>query len=623
MSPQDLPRLDVFGDALPSQALSRCGTLRFWHPPEKDSFTPALESVCFSPDSRRVVAASGSTARVWALEDGREVALLSGHHGPVNAVLYVSGSRIVTASDDRTVRLWDAENGAELRQWSLEGLVATCLAVSPDGRTLLVGTRGPDFAVIDLGTGELVRWVGAEGSVGAVEVIAFSPDGTRAVTVERTFEPTRLCVFDAATWVLQWSAEGYLEGDPAWVSFSRDGQRVIFPTTNENFSGLLRTYDARTGVLQEEARGYGRPVFLSDGTVARVSFRQIEILRDGKVERTVDIQSTGLCGTWDLVISPDERWATFAWGPSPLLLIELSTGKILPTNAHRGEVWQLTFSRDGEHLLTVSQDGTMRTWEYASGRHVAQVTLEDVDERELHLSKGRVLRQMGRSFLQDVLAGSEVELEEGCAPQESLWSTDGALFAHVDSHFGARCVHVHDARTGKLRRIHPLATGDVRALSRSGRWLVTAEQSREQGVPRVDLRMWNLERGTPCFEGTLARGWTQPMFSPDDTWLAVVEGTHTLVLLHLSRPESPVRFESPTHISVFAFSEDGRLVATGDREGRVRVWSMTGELLGTMEGHRATVTALAFSADGTLLASGSADTTVLLWPEHAWTSEAR
>jgi WD40 repeat protein len=204
---------------------------------------------------------------------------------------------------------------------SLSTLESVCFS-----RTLLVGNRAPDFAVIDLGTGELVRWVGAEGSVGGVEVIAFSPDGTRVVTVERTFEPTRLCSFDSATWSLQWSAEGFLEGDPAWVSFSRDGQRVIFPTITENFWGLLRTYDARTGVLLEEARGYEKPVFLSDGTVAQVSFRQIEILREGKVERTVDIPTTALCGTWELVISPDEKWATFARAPSPLLLLELSTG---------------------------------------------------------------------------------------------------------------------------------------------------------------------------------------------------------------------------------------------------------------------------------------------------------
>ncbi len=65
----------------------------------------------------------------------------------------------------------------------------------------------------------------------------------------------------------------------------------------------------------------------------------------------------------------------------------------------------------------------------------------------------------------------------------------------------------------------------------------------------------------------------------------------------------------------FAFSPDGRLLATGDeKENIVHVWNVfTGKELARFRGHSGLVTCLAFSPDGKRLASASFDTTILLW----------
>ncbi|WP_026733712.1 NB-ARC domain-containing protein [Fischerella sp. PCC 9605] len=67
-------------------------------------------------------------------------------------------------------------------------------------------------------------------------------------------------------------------------------------------------------------------------------------------------------------------------------------------------------------------------------------------------------------------------------------------------------------------------------------------------------------------------------------------------------------------ISSVAFSPDGKLLATGDTNGEIRLRQVTDwKQLLTCKGHSNWVPSLAFSPDGSILASGSSDCTVKLW----------
>jgi WD40 repeat protein len=66
--------------------------------------------------------------------------------------------------------------------------------------------------------------------------------------------------------------------------------------------------------------------------------------------------------------------------------------------------------------------------------------------------------------------------------------------------------------------------------------------------------------------------------------------------------------------SVWAFSPDGKTIATGGKDNAVQLWSTdTGQLLRTFSGHTDSVTSVAFSPDGHRLASASLDKTLRLW----------
>ena len=72
--------------------------------------------------------------------------------------------------------------------------------------------------------------------------------------------------------------------------------------------------------------------------------------------------------------------------------------------------------------------------------------------------------------------------------------------------------------------------------------------------------------------------------------------------------------ETLGNIFAIAFSPDGKHLATGDTDHKIRLWDVTtAEQLATWQGHQDWIRSVAFSADGRLLASASEDHTVRLW----------
>jgi WD40 repeat protein len=104
-------------------------------------------------------------------------------------------------------------------------------------------------------------------------------------------------------------------------------------------------------------------------------------------------------------------------------------------------------------------------------------------------------------------------------------------------------------------------------------------------------------------------------FSHLTVWQAYLQGVN-LHLANFSHSDlaKSVFAETLDNVFTVAFSPDGRLLATGDAEGVIRLWRVTdGKPLFVCKGHMSWVWSVTFSPDGQTLASGSNDQTLKLW----------
>src|SRR5262249_13071828 len=100
-----------------------------------------------------------------------------------------AGRLLASGSEDRTVRLWDVAARREEKVLPEHATGVSCLAFSPDGRTLAVGTlhvkkvvtwEGGEVALWDLAAGQPARRL--RGHDDDVRTLTFSPDGRRLVS---------------------------------------------------------------------------------------------------------------------------------------------------------------------------------------------------------------------------------------------------------------------------------------------------------------------------------------------------------------------------------------------------------------------------------------------------------
>src|SRR5258705_2963513 len=360
----------------------------------------------FSRDGRRMLTASADkTARVWDATTGAPVGEPMRHEDEVVAAVFSpDGARIATGSNDRTARLWDAVTGKAMaapmrHEQPLYGVAFNSTGTRVVTQSLEAGVEVPGVGVRRVG-GVVRLWDSATGAPvgeplphstgydnvapfsadgsrlvvrcnetarvldcangkplgkplknpGTVSTAAFSPDGSRLLTVT---ENGKACVWSIAAGKILYTLSMKNSDAIDRASFSPDGTRIV---TFAAWSGEL--WDAATGrrvgalpaSASSDAESGASSTFSPDSTYALLSCSDSP---DDKVVRAWDCKTGKARGI-------------FVWDRSSVL-------------RHPEEVLKVFFTADGMRIVTTCQDGAVRVWDAENGELIGQPLRHDRD----------------------------------------------------------------------------------------------------------------------------------------------------------------------------------------------------------------------------------------------------
>jgi WD40 repeat protein len=491
------------------------------------------------------------------------------------------------------------------------------VAFRPDGHRLATVGLDKTVRVWDAETGQQVG-APLTGHEDNVIGVAFSPDGRRlaSASLDRTVR-----VWDAETGQQVGAPLRGHTGSVLGVAFSPDGNWLATASTDRT----VQLWDARTG-YSAGARLVGHTgsvvsvAFSPDGQrLATASDDQTVRLWDARTGQPVGAPLVGHIGpVLSVVFRSDGHRLASASMDKTVRIWDADTGQGVapPLTGHINPVQSVAFSPDGHGLATASADQTVRLWDADTGHDrgpslighsgIVNGVVFSPDGRRLATasSDGTVrLWDAGQPF------GAPLTGHTGKV-NSVVFSPDGRRLA---SGSDDQSVRLWEAGTGQAAGA-PLGghTGDVNgvAISPDGRRLAS-------GSDDQTVRMWDAGSGKSV--GAPLVGHTGPVlsvvFSPDGRQLASAGADQTVRLWDAATGKSVAVLTGHTgKVNSVVFSPGGRRLASAGADQTVRLWDAgTGQSVAILRGHAGPVLSVAFSPDGRRLATASADETVRRW----------
>lgn len=681
---------DHYGDLLPESAVARLGASRFWH-------EGIIGAVALSPDGK--VAATGglaaraiyqnhggavrrydSTIRLWDTATGREMQKMASPVGQVQSLCFSPDGKKLAAGGLGIVSVWDLALKREIaRIGKTEINNGSFVHVGfvgflRDGKTLLWGTHPSlplarnvppqvwSFHVWDLAASkELQVWkpaVAPKNSRGeSCFSGAISQDGTRLAwllgTVEKdeTYPTTgTLEIWDTASGKRARRINVSHTGNSfinSRLAFSADGKTLA------HFGSDLDLWDVMAGKKLpsiNSARNMGTLLFSPDGQrllsshwdhVARVW----DVAARKELYRFVpQTYGYGLISPSQqnfIAISADGKTLAVAGPWGTMYLYDLPAGREKPRfEGHQGPVNRLFFSPDGKSLYsessTTSCQWDVRSWkEQKQIHHFHSPAFKKSSPLALSLAGNAYLTEGPEGLLEIRALGDSPEIRSLGVRRMlgyARWFSADGQFLVLNNVF-ERGVLLFEARTGKK-------VGDFHWKVDTGRTTLTPDgnmlawwSSEMRGITFGDLKTGKLQDRFPALATGPGNDPVILSFSRDGTTMAGVpngdprsrgQATNYLRVWQLPAGKEIQRTmigPGPTgsdRASCLAVSPDGRVLALGIL-GETDVLLLevaSGQPRGQFAGHRDTVLSLAFSPDGKHLASGSEDNTILIWDLH-------
>ncbi len=428
----------------------RDGTARLWQVDDGRELAPLdghhdeLLAVAVSPSGlAAATAGEDRTAKLWDLSRGRAWATLTGHHEAITGVAFSrDGKLLATASRDGTVKLWNAATGREIAQLEVDrhqhSEVLRCVAFAPDGRTVAAGAEDDAVHVWDVANRRLLT--SFSGGGGSVPAVAYTPDGR---------------------WLLAAGADGVVRRwqppMPRPRPLYEDPIRRPLPGGKGKAAGKVG--GVITGIIVLVLIGLRVIGALDRPRNHPVNFQPPMWNQPNAVVPQAALDQTFFGhngGVLSVAVSPDGNKVLSGSYDKTVRLWNRQTGQELfcaqGADGHTQPVTAVAFSPDGNFALSASLDRTVRLWDVRPGQyrlvrtyaHPSGVTSVAFSPNGTRFVSGIGFQNM-KHIPRDGQKGEILEWNRplGVAGAVFVWKTEGAnpkpdhLWVHkADGQFG-------------------------------------------------------------------------------------------------------------------------------------------------------------------------------------------
>ena len=365
--------------------------LKTFEHPEDQKWQPGLAT--FSPDGTEVLT-TGSPILLWNLDTAQPVNTYESR-----TVSVIHNAQFIPHTNKALVgrfppMLWDLSTGRKLREFAppFSEFSLDEPTISADGTVVVtIATRSGDnrsyLVVWDAKTGRQVQLF--EASPEYISTLAVEQHGTRAVTASN--DVATLWDLRTGTKLRQWGKAEHGKYGPLLAAISPDGRRVF---TNAIGKGVT-LWDAETG---REIRTIRRPDWASGIQAVAISpsGRLILATVSGMTSANGKYQHFNACVVWEadtgrrvaswrhandnegsspkVAFSPDGRYALSDSETVGTRVVDVRTGKTVRVikAGSRSDRHPQIFSGDSRFICSLSNDGTLRLIEIATGREAVR-----------------------------------------------------------------------------------------------------------------------------------------------------------------------------------------------------------------------------------------------------------
>lgn len=285
---------------------------------------------------------------------------LEGFNGAITALaLSPDGKTLLVAAGDGTITAVNLEDSQSAYSQSFKINDFSNLAFSPDGQFFAAADREA-IAVFGADRGEKLKTL--QGHAGKVSALAISPDSKTLVSVSGEDRTIRVWDLDSGDLI---KTIGKDIGPVTEVTFSPDGQ--YFVTGSIGNSRYLKFWDASSLELMktypQQAYIYGVGI-TPDGKKLLAAVKNYVKAWDIATGRELWTRKVTNLDLNMLAISPDSRLVATANKEGTITLLDINTGRqVTVLKGHEGWVLSLAFSPDGKYLYSGAEDKLVKIWQ--------------------------------------------------------------------------------------------------------------------------------------------------------------------------------------------------------------------------------------------------------------------